>query len=323
MRDARGDSGWRRRTFGTTSGDWKGKDRVDRHRWSLVLAVAASLLSSSCSTGGTDQLSTTPAVDADRGPAAPTPNPTPWLYAVDIDTGDSTRFLEPTEGGTEFAIAPGADLIAFEAEDGDGRSQIFVMRTDGTHRRQLTLEPLDARAPAWSPDGTRIAYLGRAPDKTFEINVVDVGSAESDRITGEAVDVGGTPAWSPDGETIVFQVGEHPVLRSVDIATGATETIIQNAGIPDVSPDGSKVAYNTWSMARVTFADIDGSDPTIIQTSSEAWNANWSPNGERIAFQSYPEGQVYVYELTTGETRASVFGDIVDWLDDDTLLILA
>lgn len=299
---------------------WQGRDR---QRWWLVLAVAAGLFSASCSTDGSDQASDTPAPDAANGPTSVTPSLAPGLYGLDIETGDSTLFLELPEGGTEFAIAPEAELIAFEAEDGEARSQIFVMSTDGTDRRQLTLEPLDARAPAWSPDGTRIAYLGRAPDKTFEINVVDVGSAESDRITRETVEVGGTPAWSPNGETIVFQVGEHPVLRSVDIATGATETIIQDAGIPDVSPDGSKVAYNTWSMARVTFADIDGSDPTIIQTSSEAWNANWSPNGERIAFQSYPEGQVYVYELTTGQTRASVFGDIVDWIDDDTLLILA
>jgi Tol biopolymer transport system component len=75
-------------------------------------------------------------------------------------------------------------------------------------------------------------------------------------------------------------------------------------------------------MARVTFADLDGSDRTIIQTPSEAWNANWSPNGDRIAFQSYPEGEVYVYRLTTRERHAAGFGHVVDWLDDDTLLIL-
>lgn len=288
------------------------QDRGHRQRW-IVLTVAAGLLSASCGTGGPDRASDTPVTSPS----------TPGLYAVDIDTGDSTLFLEPAEGGTEFAIAPETDLIAFEAEDDDGRSQIFVMNTDGTDPRQLKLGSPEARAPAWSPDGTQIAFVGLAPDATFEIYVVDVGSTESDRVTREPVDVGGTPAWSPNGDTIVFQVGEHPVVRRVNIATGATATIVEDAGIPDVSPDGSQLAYNTWSLARVTLADIDGSDRTIIRSPTETYNANWSPNGEQIAFQNYPEDRVYVYELTTGERRAFGSGDIVDWLDDDTLLILA
>ncbi len=242
------------------------------------------------------------------------------LYAVDIGTGDATLFLKTPEGGTEFALAPEADRIAFEAEDGDGHPQIFVINADGTDLHQLTHEPLAARLPAWSPDGTRIAFLGHAPDGTFEVYVVDVGSGASNRITREPQNVDGAPAWTPDGETIVFQMGEPPVLRSSDMR-GATTTILGDAGLPDVSPDGSRVAFNTWSMAKVTLADIDGSDRTVIRTNSDMYNANWSPDGERIAFQSYPDSDVYVYELETAERGGAGSGDVVDWLDDQTLLV--
>lgn len=248
------------------------------------------------------------------------------VYAVDIDTGVPTLLFESPEGATEYSVAPGGDLVAFQAEDGDGNPQIFVMNADGTGLHQLTHE-LAAQSPAWSPDGTRIAYRGLAPDSTHEIYVLDVASGESNRITQEQQDVesGYTdqPSWLPDGRTIVFQVGEPAVLRSVDIATGATSTIVEDAGIPDVSPDGSRVAFNTWSVAKVTLANIDGSDRRILLSGREACCARWSPDGERIAFQS--PINVYLYELSTGERRivGSIAGsfDLVDWLDDQTLFV--
>lgn len=278
----------------------------------MALMLGAVACSSSSSTS-----SATPA-------ASPVATSEGGLYSVDIETGQTTLFLGPPEGGSEFAFAPDADLIAFVAEDGDGHPQIFVMNADGTDLHQLTHEAIaGVSSPAWSPDGAQIAFRGRGPDVTYEIHVVDVASGELNRITHEHQDVSELPSWSPDGQTIVFQVGEPPVVRSVDIVTGDTSTIAKDAGLPDVSPDGSQLAFNTWSMAKVTLIDIDGSDRTIIRTHSEMYNAKWSPNGERIAFQSYPDSQVYVYEVATGKRRvAGSSGDIVEWLDDQTLLVL-
>ena len=207
------------------------------------------------------------------------------------------------------------------AHDDAGKPQIFVINADGTDRRQVTYGRLAARSPAWSPDGTRVAFLGLAPDATYQIFVAEVGSGELNQITEEPQDVSEEPSWLPDRETIVFQVGKPPIVRSVDIETGDTTTIVKDAGLPDVSPDGSQLAFNTWSMARVTLADIDGSGRTIIRTRSDVYNATWSPNGERIAFQSYPESDIYVYELTTGKRTAASYGDVLAWLDDQTLLV--
>jgi Tol biopolymer transport system component len=209
------------------------------------------------------------------------------------------------------------------AEDGDGHPQIFVMNTRGNDLHQLTHEPIAAVSPAWSPDGARIAFRGLTRDSMHAIYVVDVASGESTRITRGTADVTQVPSWLPDDRTVVFQVGAPPVIRSVDLATGETSTIVKDAGLPDVSPDGSRLAFNTWSMAKVTLIDIDGSDRTIIRTGSEMYNAKWSPNGERIAFQSYPGKQVSVYQVGTEERRLTgVSGDIVEWLDDQTLLVL-
>jgi Tol biopolymer transport system component len=262
-------------------------------------------------------------------PPASTGLSAPGAYAVDIGTGAPTLLFANPEGAAEYSIAPGGDLLAFQANGGDGNPQIFLMNSDGTGLRQLTLRP-GARSPAWSPDGTRIAYRGLAPDSSYEIYVVNVASGKSERVTREQknVESGYTdqPSWMPDGRAIVYQVGNSPArLHSVVIATGATSTIVEDAGIPDVSPDGSRVAFNTWSTAKVTLADIDGSNRTILLSERDGCCARWSPNGERIAFQSFPGDTLYVYELATGTRRtvASFTGlfDLVDWLDDQTLMI--
>jgi Tol biopolymer transport system component len=278
---------------------------------------------------GNDQRTTTALIPS-ASPSAAVP-PTAAAYAVDIDTGESTLLFDSPEGVSEYSVGPGGDLVAFQKDDGDGNPQIFVMNADGTGQHQLTHE-LAAKSPAWSPDGTQIAFRGLAPDSTYEIYVIDVASGEPRRITRESADVDSPytdqPSWSPDGEWIVYQVGISPVLRRVDIENGAISAIVVDAAIPDVSPDGSQVVYNIWSTSDVGLANIHGSGRATIYSSSSNGDgccARWSPNGKLIAFQIHPGGTFYVYELATGETRivATMPGaiDLVDWLDDQTLFI--
>jgi Tol biopolymer transport system component len=276
-----------------------------------VAAVACSSSNSSSAQGPT--ITTTPSV----GPSES------GLYALDVATGESVLFLAPPEGLVsslvEFVLSPDGTQLAFEDADADDRSQIFVMNADGTDLHQLTHEPI-ADSPAWSADGARIAFRGLDSDATYEIYVIDVASAEVSRITRETQDVEGAPSWAPDGRTIVYQVGEPAVLRSIDLATGETATIMRNAGLPDVSADGSRLVFNTWSSAKVTFAGIDGSDRTMLRSERDECCAKWSPNGERFAFIDLV-GNIYVYEVTTGERTLAGTGGLVDWLDDDTLLV--
>jgi Tol biopolymer transport system component len=286
------------------------------NRTTLSVLVAFALAAVACSSSSSTSQATV---------TTPSPsNAESGLYAVDISTGEMSLFLEPLEEGpvfatTELVLSPDTSLIAFEDTEAD-RHQISVMNADGTELHQLTHEGA-AGTPAWSADGARIAFRNLAPDSTYEIYVVDVASGESNRITKEPLDVEGTPSWSPDGTTLVYQVGEHPMIRSIDLATGEAATILKDAGIPDISPDGNRLAFNTWSVAKVTLADMDGSDRTMIHSDSDECCAKWSPNGERIALIDYLTGQVFVYEVATGEKSVAGSGDLVDWLDDQTLLV--
>jgi Tol biopolymer transport system component len=121
---------------------------------------------------------------------------------------------------------------------------------------------------------------------------------------------------------IVYQVDLPglPIIRSIDVATGRAMKVIGDAGLPHVSPDGTQIAFNKWSMVRVTLANIDGSERRVISSPGDRRCAKWSPDGERLAFR-VRAGNAYVYDVALAETTSIEPGDIVDCIDDQTLLV--
>ena len=69
------------------------------------------------------------------------------------------------------------------------------MNANGTHRRRLTIGDAD-HAPAWSPDGTRIAF-----ERRYDVWLVDAdGGNEQLAVAGAQA-----PAWAPDGTLLVSE----------------------------------------------------------------------------------------------------------------------
>jgi len=76
------------------------------------------------------------------------------------------------------------------------------MNADGSSPRRLTSHPAADVDPAWSPDGTRIAFASER-DKNAEIYVMNADGSGVVRVTtNETWD--GHPTWSPDGRRIAF-----------------------------------------------------------------------------------------------------------------------
>ena len=92
----------------------------------------------------------------------------------------------------------------------DGRwKQIFVVAADGGPARQVTGGDYDHLTPAWSPDGTLLAYTGNAaPDADLsnasDVWVVPAGGGGSPRRLTKSLGPVQAPAWSPDGRTIAY-----------------------------------------------------------------------------------------------------------------------
>lgn len=183
-------------------------------------------------------------------------------------------------------------LLLYSAVTAEGADQVptvETVRADGTGRRRLAI----GSAPAWSPDGKRVAY--RTFDSVFVMKADGTAKVRIARAAATA-DV---PSWSPNGRRLAFLIGTRDpngerTNLAVAAAVGARAVrVIGNASDPGWSPDGSRLAYVTSLVApaeeRLVVEAADGATATVIETTREIIEApRWSRDGTRIAYVLRP-----------------------------------
>jgi Tol biopolymer transport system component len=98
-------------------------------------------------------------------------------------------------------------------------AEICVLNFETSGVECVTNNLVEERAPAWSPDGTRIAYMCRnQTTSVFDICVMDADGAGQTHLTDNSLlppldRLHATPAWSPNGEKIVFARGTAPAAQ--------------------------------------------------------------------------------------------------------------
>jgi dipeptidyl aminopeptidase/acylaminoacyl peptidase len=142
-------------------------------------------------------------------------------------------------------------------------SHIFVFEIASKKLEQVTSGQFEDSSPAWSPDGTKIAFVstrqGPDPDRhqNSDIYVVEAkAGAEPRQLTTYAGSDSGRPSWSPDGQWIAYYQGDETRFSAYDINKVA---VIPAAG----------------GAARVLTAALDR------PASGQIW---WSPDGKTLTF---------------------------------------
>jgi Tol biopolymer transport system component len=180
----------------------------------------------------------------------------------------------------------------------------------GPFPQQMTtgrsLIPFIAEDPAWSRDGTRLAYVkdGIEVWHPADYRFVKVHANTAELAFSQ-------PAWSPDGArlALVGRVTEAGA-SNLDIwvmnadGTGAVRLTNDPAGdtSPAWSPDGSRIAFaSSRDMQREIYVmRPDGTDVVNLTRSDGADDQpSWSPDGSRIAFQTDRDGgnlEIYVMD---------------------------
>jgi TolB protein len=189
--------------------------------------------------------------------------------------------------------APTGQRLAYYAFVNDPFADVLTIDADGTNRVNLTRNSagIISFAPAWSPDGTRIAFtVDTGTD--FEIWVMNADGKGKRFLTGE---VSGYPAWSPDGTRITFASTRS---GNADIwiinADGSnpiniTNTADVNESSPDWSSDGRRLLFDTAFdlVSHIIAMNVDGTNRVNL-TENGADDVNlqpaWSRDGSRIAF---------------------------------------
>jgi TolB protein len=151
---------------------------------------------------------------------APQASPEGSAKSADVkpDEWDVIRLTHSSAFDWQPAWSPDGQQIAFTS-DRDGGWQIYItlaphaspegsaksagVNADGSNLRRLTHAPGHSRDPAWSPDGTRMAFVS-SRDRAWEIYVMRADGSGMTRLTNTKT-INQTPSWSPDGRRIIFE----------------------------------------------------------------------------------------------------------------------
>jgi TolB protein len=189
------------------------------------------------------------------------------------------------------------------------RYALQVADSDGHHKETVVESIQPIMSPAWSPDGTRLAYVS-FERRRAEIFVQDVAGGTRQSVAAFN-GINGAPAWSPDGRRLALTLSQdgNPEIYVLDLATRALTRITDNAAIdtePVWAPDGKSIVFTSDRGGRPQLYRAPATGGRAERITFEGdYNAraSYSPDGKRLAMVQ-GEGGRYRIAVMDLETKA-------------------
>lgn len=251
------------------------------------------------------------------------PSQEPSIWDVSV-FGGSPRKL--TDQGADPSVSPDGKQITFY-RGGKARGEIWIMQSDGQGARRLVGGVASVFSPvAWSPIGTRIAYVSAtyypgASSTATQLHTINLSTGES-RIMLTDPRLGPGIAWNADGRLIYSKAEPRPNQDDYNLwalrldangnPVGSPERLTRDPGFTSavtLSTDGRRAAFFKHSLQPdVYVVDIqDGgkrlaTPQRLTLDEREDYPYSWTADSQAVLFTSDRDGTFQIYKQRIDQT---------------------
>lgn len=276
----------------------------------------------------------------------------PLVCAGALPAENARPFLTSDPGATDYwpGFSPDGRRVLFSRSFDHGQTwSLYVVPASGGAAIPFARTPLPVSATraSWSWRRDLVAFVGMSADHRSSLWIIngDGSGAHEVKVSGLSGGVS-YPSWYPDGNRLAvvdFGGGNGGVLKVVDLEKGAATALTDRrevlCGMPNVSPDGKRIAFagqwnagQRYDQSRNTILCLDDSGKIAALAGTQGRTPCWSPDGRRLAFESdagNPGGSYAAFVLVPGEkkprqlTPFSWNANHPEWSPDGTCIVFS
>ena len=243
------------------------------------------------------------------------------VWKMRVGEWDAYEWVYAPEHLSSPEWSPDGRWLAYTSDNGES-IQLMLLNLETNQATALTSGHHLNLDPAWSPDSRHLAYVSTAPNRYFNIYVMEVNDGQKgnvvavtrdhrfgrDRLYFGDYDLHISPTWSPDGQELIFVSNREIPLGSGALWRAPVEADVMNAGKakrihkeetlyrtrPHWSPDGKRIIYSSHLGHQYTnlfVLPVGGGEPYKMTFGEyDSFHPRWSPDGEWVAYISNEEG---------------------------------
>jgi TolB protein len=225
------------------------------------------------------------------------PNQRYQLLVADMDGENMRVIMESRQPIMSPSWSPDGQWIAYVSFE-NRASAVFVQRVRTGERRQVSARAGINGAPAFSPDGTKLALVLSGSSGNLDIYVLDLATQGLTRLTEDAA-IDTEPAWSPDGRSLYFtsdRAGGPQIYRVSSQGGEQPKRLtfgLPYAARPRVSPDGLQLAMvaRDGGGYRIAIQDLASGQLRVLSRGSLDESPSFAPNGAQLIYAGRERGQ--------------------------------
>ncbi len=232
-----------------------------------------------------------------------------WLDGYTQWRGNNlTNITNSKENDWTPSFSPIDDKIVFTTYFSENDNyDIFIMKSDGSDKENLTKSKSYEKFPKFSPDGSFIIYQGWSKGKMdiYFLSILDKNIINITRNSQSNDIISHGNAFSPDGQSIVFtsdRDGSKNIFITKIYDPKVEQLTFDGADDyePIYSPDGQSIVFTSERDGNKEIYLLNLGSKTIKNLTNnpgDDWNPRFYPDSKKIIFQSSRDGNWEIYSM--------------------------